>query len=168
MKKSFVVFAVIVALSTGCSKDQTDRAKQDATTAAEKARDAANTFAAKTADAAVRTKDAVAKKMEEWKLSPDDIRDDFQKTGRIVRSKSIGLGQRVGEAVDDARVVTAIKAKYLTDRELSALSISVSSEKGLVTLNGSVKSLDLAGRATALALDTDGVTSVVSLLRVGP
>jgi hypothetical protein len=168
MKKLHFVLGLSAALLGACSKEQTERAREDATTAAEKTKEAASTFAAKTAEAAVKTKDAVARKMDEWKLSPDDIRDDFQKTGRIVRSKSVGLGQRVGEAVDDARVVTAIKAKYLTDHDLSAFGISVSSEKGLVTLNGSVKSLDLAGRATALALDTDGVTSVVSLLRIAP
>jgi osmotically-inducible protein OsmY len=136
--------------------------------AAEKAKDAISTAAGKTADAAVKAKDAIADKMTEWKLSPDDIKEDFQKTGRIVRSKSAAMGQRVGEVFDDARIVTAIKSKYLTDNSLSAFAVSVDAEKGVVTLTGSVKSLNLAGRAMALALDTDGVTSVVSLLRIAP
>src|SRR6185312_5513433 len=144
-------------------KEQTDKARQDASTAAEKTKDALSAAADKTADAAIKAKDAIKNKITEWKLTPDDIKEDLQKTGRVVRTKTAGLGQRAGEFADDTRIVAAIKAKYLTDSDLSAIAISVSSEKGLVSLNGSVRSLDLAGRAVALALDTDGVTQVVSL-----
>jgi len=166
--KSVLVLALLAALFAGCSKEQTDKAKQDVTTAAEKTKDALSTAADKTADAAVKAKDAIKDKMTEWKLTPDDIRDDLQKTGRVVRAKTANLGQRAGEFADDTRIVAAIKAKYLTDADLSVIAISVSSEKGLVTLNGSVKSIDLAGRAMAIALDTQGVDRVFSLLRVAP
>lgn len=168
MKKSALFLGVLVALLAGCSKEQTDKAKQDAATAAEKTKEALSTAADKTADAAIKAKDAIKDKMTEWKLTPDDIKDDLQKTGRVVRSKTAGFGQRAGEYADDTRIVTAIKAKYLTDSDLSVIAISVSSEKGLVTLNGSVKSLDAAAKAMTLALDTDGVTQVISLLRVAP
>ena len=169
MKNYLLALATLLVSSfAGCSKEQTDQAKQNAATAAEKTKEVAVTVADKTAEAAVKAKDAIANKMTEWKLSPDDLKDDFKKTGRIVRTKSAIVGQKVGEAVDDARIVTAIKSKYLTDHYLSVFSISVSSDKGLVTLTGSVKSLDFAGRAVALALDTEGVTSVVSLLSVAP
>jgi hyperosmotically inducible protein len=169
MKKSLVALSLLLAVfSAGCSKEQTAQAKQNAAAAAEKTKEVAVTVADKTAEAAVKAKDAIANKMTEWKLSPDDLKEDFRKTGRIVRTKTAVVGQKVGAAVDDVRIVTAIKSKYATDHYLSVFSISVSSDKGLVTLSGSVKQLDHAGRAVALALDTEGVTSVVSLLSVSP
>jgi osmotically-inducible protein OsmY len=168
MKKSLIALALLASLLAGCSKEQTDQAKENTVAAAAKAKDAMSTAVDKTADAAVRAKDAIADKMTEWKLSPADLKEDFEKTGRIVRTKSAAAGQRVGEVFDDARIVTAVKSKYLTDNSLSAFTVSVSADKGVVTLSGSVKSLDLAGRAMALALDTDGVTSVVSVLTVTP
>ncbi len=168
MKKHLISNSLLSLLLASCSKQQTEEAKDKTVAVAEKSKDAVNTAVDKTADAAVKVKDAIGDKMTEWKLSPDDLKDDFQKTGRIVRSKSAAAGQRVGEVFDDARIVTAIKGKYLTDNRLSAFAVSVSADKGIVTLSGSVKSLDLAGRAMALALDTDGVTSVVSVLTVTP
>jgi osmotically-inducible protein OsmY len=124
------------------------------------------TMADQAAQTATQVKDAVAEKMTAWKLTPDDIKDDFAKTGRIVRTKAATIGQRIGETIDDARIVTVVKGKYFQEKNLSAFGIGVSCDQGAVTLTGSVKSLDLIGRAAALALDTNGVTSVTSLLRV--
>jgi hypothetical protein len=168
MKKHLISIGLLALLVAGCSKEQTDQAKEKTVAVAEKTKEVVSNAASKTADAAVRAKDAIADKMTEWKLSPTDIKEDFQKTGRVVRSKSQAVGQRVGEVFDDARVVTAIKAKYVTDSHLSAFAINIDADKGAVTLNGTVKSLDHAGRAMALALDTEGVTSVISLLRIEP
>jgi len=172
MKKILVTFSVVGLLLAGCSKEEAEQDKQYAETtakdAAQKTKDTATAAAAKAEDAAANAKNAIANRMAEWKLTPDDIKNDFQKSGRIVREKSKTIGQRVGESIDDARIVTVVKGKYLSDDNLSAIAISVSSDKGVVTLTGSVKSLELVGRASALALDTEGVSSVVSLLRVTP
>lgn len=168
MKKLLVSLTLFASFLGGCSKEQTEAAKEKTAAVAEKTADAVSSAVSKTADAAVRAKDTIADKMAEWKLSPSDIKEDFQKTGRIVRTKSQTVGQRVGEVFDDARIVTSIKAKYVTDSHLSAFAINVDANKGTVTLNGTVKSLDHAGRAMALALDTEGVTSVISLLLIAP
>ncbi|MGQ9695827.1 MAG: BON domain-containing protein [Thermodesulfobacteriota bacterium] len=52
------------------------------------------------------------------------------------------------------------------DPDLSALSISVSTAAGRVTLSGTVGSPELIGKAVALALETEGVREVVSTLKV--
>jgi len=111
---------------------------------------------------AVRVQDSLAQRLQEWKLTPADIKRDLAKTGEVVRSKTA----EVGEHLDDARVVTVIKAKYVLDSDLSALAINVDCHDGEVTLTGTVKSADLIGRAVGLALETHGVANVVSRLAV--
>jgi osmotically-inducible protein OsmY len=57
-------------------------------------------------------------------------------------------------------------AKLAADPDLSVFSISVATTAGRVTLSGTVASPELIGKATALALETDGVREVVSTLQV--
>ena len=102
-------------------------------------------------------------KMREWRLSPDDIRQDLARTGEVVRNEA----HVAGEKISDARILAVVKAKYILDRDLSACEIHVSVLDGRVTLSGSTGSPDLVGRAVALALDTDGVSGVDSKLGIG-
>ena len=127
-----------------------------------KARSAAEDVGAKTRDTAGRVKDSVSEKLVEWHLTSDDIKADLAKTGQVVRSKTAEAGDRIG----DARIVTVVKAKYVLDRDLSALDINIGCTDGAVVLNGTVATPDLVGRATALALETDGVHLVTSRLKV--
>jgi len=106
--------------------------------------------------------DSLDQKLKDWKLTPEDIKSDLAKTGQVVREKSEAVASRI----DDARVVAVIKAKYVLDSDLSALAINVASDHGAVTLTGTVKTPELVGRATALALETHGVHKVVARLTV--
>lgn len=124
----------------------------------EKTRETAGRAASETRDAAANARDSFSDKLRDWHLTGDDIKADLAKTGEIVRSKTAGVGERI----TDARIVTVIKAKYILDRELTAFDINVDCRDGRVSLRGSVASPDLAGRAVALALDTDGVTNVTA------
>lgn len=74
--------------------------------------------------------------------------------------------KKVGETMDDARITTAIKGKYIIDKDLSALAISVSCKDGHVLLTGSVASEELGARAARLARETSGVVGVTSRLVV--
>jgi len=113
-------------------------------------------------EAATDAKDAVAAKAEDWKLTPESIKEELAKTGRVVRSKA----RVVGDRMDDARIVAFIKGKYVVDSDLSALAISVDCRDGEVKLTGSTTSEALIGRAVTLALQTHGVRNVISLLVV--
>lgn len=106
--------------------------------------------------------DAISHKLTEWHLTPDDIKNDLAKTGEIVRTKTQALGERM----DDGRIVAVIKAKYVLDRDLSAIDISVDSHDGQVVLGGTVTSPGLIGKAIVLALDTHGVHGVTSKISV--
>lgn len=105
---------------------------------------------------------AISEKLKEWKLTPDDIREDLKRGKEIVRTRA----KQAGAELSDARIVTVLKAKYVLDRDLSALDINVDAYRGQVTLDGTVANVSLIGHAIALALDTDGVTHVVSRLKV--
>lgn len=117
-------------------------------------------------DAAISAKDAIAGKLEDWHLTGDDIKRDLSKTGEVVRTNAKSAGGTIATAASKARVITVIKTKYALDKELSARSIEVAYDNGKVTLQGTVASEALIGKAVALALDTDGVTEVKSLLTV--
>lgn len=118
----------------------------------------------KARDSAAEARDAIAAKLDAWHLTPADIRRDLAETGRVVRSKARDAGERVS----DARIVTAIKAKYVLERDLSAFDINVDCRDGEVTLTGTVDSAERLGRAVVLALDTEGVHNVVSRLTLPP
>jgi osmotically-inducible protein OsmY len=113
-------------------------------------------------EAAAGAKEAVAAKAEDWKLSPENIKAEMQATGRVVRSQA----RVVGERMDDARIIAVIKGKYVMDKNLSVLAITVNCRDGRVTLTGSVTAEENIGRAVALALQTGGVQHVESLLMV--
>jgi osmotically-inducible protein OsmY len=119
-------------------------------------------LADKTREAAGDTKDAIAGKAGDSKLTPDNIKDELAKTGRVARSKARDWGDRI----DDARIIAVIKGKYVVENDLSAFAISVDCRDGAVILTGSVTAPEHIGRAVTLALQTGGVHDVVSQLVV--
>ena len=109
-------------------------------------------------------REKIDQKLIDWHLTNDDIKADLAKTGQVVRTKAA----QAGGVMSDARIHTVIKAKYVLDRDLSATDIDVSVDHGSVILNGTVASETLVGEAVALAMDTDGVTTVSARLTIKP
>ena len=56
--------------------------------------------------------DAFKARLEALDLRSDQIKDELARTGKVVRRKAHELGEEVADATADARIVTAIKAKY--------------------------------------------------------
>lgn len=131
-------------------------------TLGEKVNRAAQGMGEKTRELARETHETVSEKLKEWKLTPADVQEDLRRGGEIVRKKA----RQTGAGLSDARILAVVKAKYVLDRELSARAIDVDVAAGQVTLRGEVSSAPLVGHAIALALDTDGVATVVSRLSV--
>jgi hyperosmotically inducible periplasmic protein len=109
---------------------------------------------------------ATKNKMDELGLTPDNIRDELSRTGKVIRRKSEAVGHAISDATSDARITTEIKAKLVGDPQLSAVAISVSTTDGCVTLSGSASSPENIRRAMTLAYNTEGVNQVVSTLLV--
>ena len=118
--------------------------------------------AEKTREAVVEAKNEVANKAGDSKSKSESIKQELAKTGELVSSGA----KTVGEHLDDARIVALIKSKYVMDKNLSALAITVDCHDGDVRLTGSVSAPEYIGAAVTLAQGTSGVRSVVAQLVV--
>jgi hypothetical protein len=111
-------------------------------------------------------RDAVRQNLSTLDLNPQEIREELARTGQIVRRKTREAGQAISDAASDTRITATIKGKLVADRDLSALSVSVSTTGGVVTLSGAVSSAEQVGRVMNLALETEGVREVISTLQL--
>jgi hyperosmotically inducible protein len=73
---------------------------------------------------------------------------------------------KAGVAIDDTEITTKVKAAIFAEPGLKTLQISVATVKGLVTLSGSVDSLQNSRRAKELASAVQGVNEVDNRLVV--
>jgi len=73
------------------------------------------------------------------------------------------------QIISDAGITASINAKYIKDRQVSALDINVDTRDAVVTLYGSVANRAIEDRAIALAAEAVGVKKVISKITVvGP
>ena len=134
----------------------------------EQGRSSASAAAGQIGTAARSARDVIQVKLRVLDLRTNDIKEDLARTGQVVRRRAREAGQAVADATADARITTAIKAKFVASRDLSALSISVNTTSGIVTLSGSVDSTEHISKAMLLAMETEGVREVISTLQVKP
>jgi hyperosmotically inducible protein len=71
------------------------------------------------------------------------------------------------EVVSDSVITTKIKADFAGDKQVSAMSIKVDTDKGVVTLSGNAKTKEEADKAASIAKNTKGVVSVKNDIKVG-
>lgn len=116
------------------------------------------------AEGAGQMKEALSQQVTN--IDAEQIKDELARTGRVVRKKAEEAGVKIADAAADARLTAAIKSQYAVEPDLSALSISVNTTRGVVTLAGRASSHESIKKAMRLALATDGVTEVVSTLQV--
>ncbi|PWU14897.1 MAG: hypothetical protein C5B50_16335 [Verrucomicrobia bacterium] len=109
---------------------------------------------------------AVQAQLKVLDLRAEDLKDELSRTGQVIRRKAKAAGQAIADGTADARITAKIKGKLLADRDLSALSISVNTTQGVVTLSGTVSSVQAIGKAMLLAFETDGVQEVISTLQL--
>ena len=70
--------------------------------------------------------------------------------------------ESTGQYVDNSVVTLKVKSKLLADTNLKSLAISVTSDKGLVTLKGFVDTEAEKQQAIKLAKQVEGVTNVIT------
>jgi len=166
--KSFVFgffLGVIVAVSgiwyfaTGRTTPSVKQAEERVATSTGKALDSLQA-------AGEKAKLALTAKFEALDLRSEDIQKELAEKGSVARRKAREIGEAAADATLDARVTAMIKAKLAADADLSAISISVATTAGRVTLSGTVTSPELIGKAMTLALETDGVRDVVSTIQI--
>jgi osmotically-inducible protein OsmY len=99
-------------------------------------------------------------------LRPQEVKGELAGTGQVVRKKAQEVGKAIADATADARTTATIKGKLLANRDLASLSISVNTTAGVVTLSGSVPTVEDISKAMVIAMQTDGVREVISTLQV--
>lgn len=67
---------------------------------------------------------------------------------------------------DDAMITTMVKAALVEDKQVQSLKISVSTEKGVVKMSGTVPNADVGNRALQLAAGVQGVKDVKNELKL--
>lgn len=128
--------AMLVALG-GC-----DRGEQRA------AGEQADSAAARTSEA---SKDAAARARAGADKAADSTR---------------AMGAKASDKVDDATITSKVKTALAADKDLAAIQIDVDTKNGVVTLTGPAPSADARKRATDVAKNVKGVSSVNNQLTV--
>jgi len=77
-------------------------------------------------------------------------------------------GKTAGQTMDDATITASVQAKLSSDRLSNFSRIDVDTERGMVTLNGVVKSADQKARVTEMAREVKGVKGVNNNLQIQP
>jgi len=96
--------------------------------------------------------------------SVNDAGSKISESADKVAGKLGSQGEKAGVAIDDAAITSKIKAAIFAEPGLKTLQISVDTVKGVVTLSGSVDSLQNSDRVKALAGAVDGVNKVENRL----
>ncbi len=86
--------------------------------------------------------------------------------GSSIEKKLARAGSEATEFFSDAALTTKIKSKMGLDDTLASGDVHVSTTNAVVTLTGSVTSVQQRQRAMQLARETKGVKSVVDKLQV--
>ena len=153
-----IFFALLVGIAVGASAAWFYSTKQG--------KSAVHSTGDQVESSAKSARDLLQEKLKMLDLRSEDIREDLARTGQVIRRKAREVGRAIADGTADARTTAAIKGKLVANRDLSALSLSVNTTSGVVTLSGSVSSPEDIGKAVLLAMETDGVREVISSIQV--
>jgi len=124
----------------------------------------------------VNTKDGIVTlRGEATSLAQKDLTTEYAKDvdgvkdvkNEMTVTKTPKKTHTVGQKIDDASVTALVKMTLLYHRSTSALNTSVTTNKGVVTLNGKAKNAAEKDLATKLVNDVYGVKSVHNLMTIG-
>jgi hyperosmotically inducible periplasmic protein len=76
--------------------------------------------------------------------------------------------ERVGAYIDDTSITTAVKAKYVDNRQVDASAISVETLNGTVMLSGFAKNPTEKMTAEEIARNVKGVKDVRNSIEIRP
>jgi osmotically-inducible protein OsmY len=82
------------------------------------------------------------------------------------REKAKGMGERLGDSLDDAWIHTKIVAQLIGDADTPQRKINVDVVNNTVTLRGAVNSPEQKAEAERIAKSTEGVKKVINQLKV--
>jgi len=121
-----------------------------------------------TAAARAAGRDAGDKTREAGRDAADNTRDAGRTAARNTKEGAKDVAGTSGRAMSDGWIKSKIAAQYVTEDSLDNSDIDIDVAKGMVVLNGAVRTAAAKNRATALAKATEGVTGVKNNLKVDP
>jgi hyperosmotically inducible protein len=102
-----------------------------------------------------------------------EVKDDTKQTGEKIKDTSKHAGEdtknaavKTKDVVADATVTSEVKTKLLADPKVGGLKIDVDTQDNVVTLTGTVNSVEEKNEALRLARNSSGVKRVVDKLTV--
>ncbi len=114
---------------------------------------------AKTEQAAKEAKDKAAASM-------DRAGDAMKQASKDAQASGSQAGTTVGEKIDDVAITALVSSGLAKDPDLSAIKIDVDTKNGVVTLNGPAPTAAAKDKATEIAKQVKGVSSVNNQLMV--
>lgn len=120
-----------------------------------------DTNAGQKLDAAVaKTEQAGAEVKADAQVALANAESAMKQAGQDAKTSAANTADKVGGAIDDAAITTAVNAALVKDKDLSAVKIDVDTKAGVVSLYGPAPSASARERATTIAKGVSGVTSV--------
>jgi hyperosmotically inducible protein len=89
-----------------------------------------------------------------------------REAGHDTANKTKDVAATTGKTATDGWIKSKIAAQYVTEDSLDKSDIDIDVKKGVVVLNGAVRSSAAKTRATAIAKGTDGVKNVTNNLKI--
>lgn len=86
---------------------------------------------------------------------------------RVVRSEAFAETEASRQALADLALSTRVRAALRSEPKTRGLQLTVSADRGRVTLSGVVSDADIASQAEKVAAQSPGVTALVNNLRSG-
>lgn len=130
-------------------------------------RDDNRTAGEKLDSAIAKTEAATDKAATQIKQEGADAKAAMERSADKAEAAVDRTAAKVADATDDARITAGVNAELAKDPNLSALKIDVDTRNGKVLLQGKAPSDEARSRATTLAANVRGVTSVENRLTVG-
>jgi len=87
---------------------------------------------------------------------------------REAKQDTKNVAVKTGNAIKDSWITMKVHSQFVPEDTLEGSDIDVDTNKGVVTLNGTVTGDAGKARAVAIAKATDGVNSVVDNLKIAP
>jgi hyperosmotically inducible protein len=105
----------------------------------------------------------------ETKIGNSEIEERVHDNEKVAEEKQEDRKgpESIGEAVDDSSITAKVKLAFAKDPTVRAYRIDVDTDKGVVTLSGTVKDETEAKRAISVAESIQGVKQVNSVLTIG-
>lgn len=117
-------------------------------------------------DSAEKAEKKIGQAAENARQQVDQTKEQAEKKIEAAKESATDTTQTAGEYVDDSVITAKVKAAILTDPLLSASNIEVTTNKGVVTLRGTVNAEPSVARAIEVANTQRDVKSVQSELVV--